>query len=145
LINKAINVDNGGEFIGIGELLTNMNTEGLICVLSPEVNLSKYLDMFKRWFKCLYFQLDFVEWSNSTKDEQWLNSLKNYLTNHFQKVLQPILIPDAYYLEQKDHEIKKVLNNIGKVGFKNSSVRINISNQLMKYTIRHYHYSMMKM
>jgi DNA polymerase III alpha subunit len=38
-INKVINVDNGGEYIGIGELLDNVKLNGLICVLSPEVNL----------------------------------------------------------------------------------------------------------
>ena len=117
-INKLINVDNGGEYIKWEELF-HAYKNGLVMVLTPEFPLAKYKGVFN--FQC-YFQIDFVEWGSSAKDEQWLKSIQYYLDNWFnQSDLKPILIPDAYYLNKEDHVIKKVLNNIGKVGFKSSS------------------------
>jgi DNA polymerase-3 subunit alpha len=119
-INKIINVDNGGAGVHESELWMDCLTDGLVCVLTPEVNLNKYLKLFQEKFNKVYFQIDFVEWSSNSRDEQWLNSLKDYFDNYMDQ-LDPILICDSYYLEQADHSIRKLLNNIGKIGFKYQS------------------------
>jgi DNA polymerase-3 subunit alpha len=122
-INKIINVDNGGEFIKEEQLFNRyIKTEGLVCVLTPEVDLTKYWGdhKFDHYFAEFFYQIDFVEWSSNSKDEQWLNSLRKYFDNYIH-IIDPILICDSYYLEKGDYDIKKLLNNIGKIGFKNQS------------------------
>lgn len=122
-INKLINVDNGGEFIREAELL-NVPTEGLILILSPEFDISKYWRIFSKNFKKISYQIDFVEWSSQSKDESWLTSMKSYLDNladHEFHKFKPVLICDSFYLDQPDHIIKASLNSICKVGFKSQS------------------------
>lgn len=124
-INKIINVDNTGEYITEEQLLNkDLKTEGLIVVLSPEVDLDIYFQKFDFYFSDVYYQIDFVEWSSQSRDEFWLNSLKHYLENYYiaeSTTLRPIIINDAYYLDKEDHIIRPSLNTIGKVGFKNQS------------------------
>jgi DNA polymerase-3 subunit alpha len=121
LINKIINVDNDGDYIKEEQLLnTDSCTKGLICVLSPDIDLEKHYFKFKHIFHSVYYQIDFVEWASGSRDEQWLKSLQNYFDNYMYDI-EPILICDAYYLDKDDHDIKKILNNIGKTGFRNNS------------------------
>lgn len=123
-INKLINVDNEGAYIKEEELFNrNINTEGLICVLNPDVDLKKYYgqDKFEFYFSDVYYQIDFVEWSSQTRDEHWLLAIKDYFDNYQQYGLKPLLICDSYYLDKADHIIKQSLNTIGKIGFKSQS------------------------
>ena len=119
LINKIINVDNEGKYINENELM-NSAGEGLICVVNPEVKPNYYVN-FMNIFEDIFYQLDFVEWSSQSKDEQWLNSIKNYLDSTYFDDIPPILISDSYYLDKPDHIIKASLNTIAKIGFKNQS------------------------
>lgn len=114
-INKIINVDRVHEYyITQGELFEK--NEGLICVLNSFCPISDELvKKYKYYFgNRVYFQFDLFEYSSNQKDKEHLISLKNYLTN-YSKVLKPIMVQDAYYLEHDHGKIKKKLNTIGKV------------------------------
>jgi DNA polymerase-3 subunit alpha len=123
-INKMINVDNSGEYLKEEQLFNkNIATEGLILVLTPDVDLEKYWNnrKFDFYFSTFYYQLDFSEWSSNERDEKWLKAIKHYFDKYLMEEgnnLQPILLCDSYYLDKNDHEIRKILNNIGKGGFK---------------------------
>lgn len=122
-ISSIINVKNNGEYIDEVELFSQELTD-IACVLTPDADLEKVFQYYKRWFSKLYFQIDFVEWASQSRDESWLMALKNYFEdtkNEYQKRMPPILICDSYYLDKEDHIIRKTLNNIGRVGFKGQS------------------------
>jgi len=88
-------------------------TEGLICILTPTINLSKIYNTYRGKFENLYYQLDLSEWSSDMKDEDWLNNLTTYLTNYVD-LIEPILLYDSYYLDKEDYTIQKLLWRIGK-------------------------------
>ena len=96
--------------------LTN-HTEGLVCVLTPTISLTqiynkKFSEVFDKFDK-LFYQLDFVEWTNSVKEEEWIKNLTEYFKK-FRDKIEPIALYDMYYLEQQDHEIQPILWRIGK-------------------------------
>ena len=88
-------------------------TDGLICVLTTTISISAIYQTFDNMFDNIFYQLDFVKWKNSTKDEEWLDNLYEYLLSYRDKI-QPIAIYDCYYLEQQDNEIQPILWQIGK-------------------------------
>jgi DNA polymerase-3 subunit alpha len=94
--------------------------EGLACILTPEVELNTEIVSLFQGFDQLYYQVDFLEWSSNDRDYSWLMNLKLYFDSFFH-ILPPILICDAYYLDQEDYKIKRILNKIGNVGFKPQS------------------------
>jgi DNA polymerase-3 subunit alpha len=118
MINSFINVHNADKFILENQLIAH--TDGLICVLTSDAKLYSKFPIYDVMFISLYFQIDVVQWSASQRDTEWLESIQNYINQH-RKILKPILIADAYYLEKEHAGIKKELNAIGKVSFKNQS------------------------
>jgi len=118
-INSCINVHHEG-FV-LEEEVSQYN-EGLICVLTPEVNLHKKLAFYRKHFSKLFYQFDISQWDSNERDQMWLNNLKNYLEDYFPKgYLPPLLLSDSYFLDKEDYAIRKDLNVMGKVSFKNSS------------------------
>lgn len=117
-INACINVHNERQFITEQQLIGF--TEGLICVLTPEVNLENKFPIYDISFPNLYYQIDVAEWASSQKDEEWLKSIQHYIS-YFRKKLKPIIIQDAFYLEKEHAGIQKELNAIGKLSFRNQS------------------------
>lgn len=106
------------KWIEVEELLKY--TKDLVCILTPDISLTTtILEKYKK-FSSLFYQIDFVEWASNDRDKEWLDNIKLYL-DKFREKIEPILICDAYYLDQKDSVIQKYLNNIGDVGFKNTS------------------------
>lgn len=91
--------------------------EGLICVLTPTISLSeiydKSFDSLFGGFKDVFYQLDFVEWNNQIKEDEWLNNLTEYFQKYRSKI-KPLALYDMYYLEEQDHEIQPILWRIGK-------------------------------
>lgn len=117
-INKYINVDNK-KFITEEQLFSK--SDGLICLLTPEVSLSQIYQRYKEKSKfSLYFQFDLTEWSSQDKEETVLANIQEYLDNYLTELL-PVLVNDSYYLDKEDFRIRKLLNKIGHVGFKNQS------------------------
>lgn len=120
-ISAVVNVNNNGEYIDEKDLLNFADKENLICVISCDTQLSFLLiNKLSNHFQSLYYQLDFVEWSNDAKDLEWLNNINSYLLNYRNKI-KCCLICDSYYLEESESENKILLNKIGKVGFSNQS------------------------
>lgn len=121
LINTQINVVND-KFITESELFKH--SAGLYCILTPEVDLKTKYSLYSLhadiMFEGIYYQLDIAQWDSDEKDKKWLLSTQDYLKNYL-NVLEPILISDMYYLEKEDGFIRKELNAIGGVTFKNQS------------------------
>lgn len=120
LINAQINVFNN-KFVPEEFLLKH--AVGLNCVLTPEIDLAKKYKRFtEATFFGVYFQFDVSRWDSDERDKAILVNTKHYLDNRERyKLLSPVLLSDAYYLEQVDARIRRDLNAIGKVPFKNQS------------------------
>ena len=98
-------------------LLTH--SEGLICVISTDSIKIDIKNLVKN-FKEIYYQIDLVKYSSNEKDKEHLLNIQEYLSE-YSTTIEPVLICDAYYLDQEDHKIKPLINKIGKVGFKYQS------------------------
>lgn len=117
-INAEINVVNESKFICEDVLFSLAG--GLICVLTPQVDLDKKFTLFQKTFPYLYYQFDVSRWDSDEQDSKWLLSIEYYIQRYL-SVLPPILINDAFYLEKADAKIHKDLNAIGGVHFQNQS------------------------
>lgn len=120
-INKIVGIDNEGDGIDWSSLIKH--TEGLICILQPgNYPMGTVIDFLNRYFSELYYQIDTVEFEIDERDKEYLETLKKYF-NLFSHLAPPVLINDAYYLEEEDHFIKEILNNAGSV--KGEEVALN--------------------
>lgn len=113
-INALINISKL-KSIELSEL--KKYSEGLICVLTPTIGLeliynSSFEENFGGFMK-VFYQLDFVEWQNTVKEEEWIDNLFLYLRDYRDKIA-PLALYDMYYLEQQDNVIQPVLWRIGK-------------------------------
>lgn len=118
-INSQINVVNQSY---VDEDFVLSHSEGLIVVICSDKKLSKQFisKIHNANFISCFFQIDLVEYQSNERDRAHLLNIQDYLKN-WQKFIKPILICDTYYLDQEDHEIKVLLNKVGKVGFKYQS------------------------
>lgn len=116
IINKILTFDNDG-FITEEQLLSCCKE--LIVVLTPHINLDIHYRLYSS-IRNLYFQLDFTEWASQDKDREYLQNLQIYIQKYYSK-LKPLLLSDAYYLDKHDQHIRRLLNQIGRVNFKNQS------------------------
>lgn len=92
-------------------------TEGLICVLTPTISLKEIVKKLPQ-FEEIYYQLDFVEWSNNVKEEEWLGFIAEYISKYSNKI-EPIALYDSFYIEDYQADIQPILWRIGKrVNFK---------------------------
>jgi DNA polymerase III subunit alpha len=118
MINACINVHNEERYIREDQLIAY--TEGLTCIFTPEVKLKDKFAIYDIMFPSLYYQFDVVRWDATQRDDDWLQQLQSYLTQYSKK-LKPIIFSDAYYLEKEHAPLKKELNSIGNISFKNQS------------------------
>jgi DNA polymerase-3 subunit alpha len=111
--NAEINVINPSQFVLEDRLL--QLGKGVAFVFDPlqfpydKKTVKKYMEAFDQ----CYFKLDTVEFENPKTDMTFLERTQEYLNNDLG--LQPIIICDAYYLDETDFEIKKDLNLISGV------------------------------
>lgn len=85
-------------------------SEGLFIILPNNFPFSsKRLKLYQKFE--IYYQIDTVEFSNPDTYFLYLSNIKNYLEDWSGEV-SPILLCDAYYLEQEDRVIQKALNKI---------------------------------
>src|SRR5204862_5433880 len=101
--------DNIEKFPHISEKELFTLTEGLICIFPKESRLAtlssvteakKLIKIYKSHFKFVYFQLDSVEYFDDAAYNIYAKTLYNYL-NYYSDILKPILVSDAYYLDQE--------------------------------------------
>ena len=118
-ISKLINVD-FDSFIPEEILLEK--TEGLICVFPTQGYFNRisgdkkagirYIKKYKELFgNDLYYQIDSSEFDDDKLDLMNLNNLKTYF-DKFSKLIKPVVISDAYYIEKQDFGTKDYLNKI---------------------------------
>lgn len=118
LINAQINVFND-KFVTEKELLER--SEGLVCVFTPLAPIDRIFRKYQSaQFVHLFYQFDVSQWDSDEKDKQQLLALQSYLRKH-RTHLKPALIFDSYYLDKQDSKIRKDLNAIGGLSFKNQS------------------------
>jgi DNA polymerase-3 subunit alpha len=107
LINKEVNVINN-KFVDEERLLELL--EGLFVIADPKLlDYNRLNDNIRS--KIDYFQLDSVEYEDNERDRWYLLNLKKYAESD----IEPVLIQDAYYLDQDESEIKTKLNQISGV------------------------------
>ena len=118
-INKVINIDSVNKCIDIDTLLTK--GEGVAVVIHPECPLTdKLISQLKDSFDFVFCQFNPVEYTSPQKDVNCLNAHRDYLDKWIGKI-EPILLSDAYYLDQIDSVIKPLLNKIGNGGSSGSN------------------------
>lgn len=109
LINKEINVTNLGKLIELSKLMDL--TEGLVLVFDPKSIDFEYIFLYdlhlKKEVTCFY-QLDTVVYDNQKRDKAYLDNLKKFIESD----LKPVLINDAYYLDEAEYPTKQLLNSI---------------------------------
>ena len=117
-ISKEINVTYKGF---IPDSVLYEYTSGLVCVIPPvslfnaisnDYNSArKLLKKYKLLFDDIYYQIDTVEYLSSSLFKKHLSSIDRYLCN-FRNKIKPIVINDAYYLDEEEHDLKSMLNKI---------------------------------
>lgn len=134
LINKEINVVNLEERCIKEEDLLKLG-EGLVFIFLSVQNLtySSY-QVYLKSFNRIYFQIDSIIWKNNKKDKEYLLEFKEYIEK-YSKHIKPILINDAYYLDEEDASIKTFLNKLNNVGFVNNSTNQYFKNVDDNYLI----------
>lgn len=122
MVSKLINVDYNG-FIPDQELYKY--GEGLCCVIPKESEMNYIIDdrkatlklikKYKQTFDQVYYQIDTVEYVSEQLFKKHLTNIDKYICGYRSKV-EPILINDAYYLDEEEHDLKAMLNKVaGKV------------------------------
>lgn len=106
LINKEINVINRG-FIK-REAFVKL-TDGLFVVVDLKYTPHAKILPYELNIPELYYQIDSVEFTNDSKDKEYLLNLKAFMS---QKRIRPIYINDAYYIDKGDYDVKNMLNSI---------------------------------
>lgn len=119
-VNKLINVDNK-ECLSFNDLL-NLPYQGgcNILIIPTTLPLNVNTTKCQSYFWKVYYQLDLVEYTDNETDANHLKNIQQYIDKQ-QNKLEPILICDAFYLEQKDYHIKSKLNSVSKLSFQRHS------------------------
>ena len=117
-INKQINVTYKG-FIPDTELY--QYASGLVAVIPSISHFNaisgnctegvKMIRKYKEVFEDLYYQIDTVEYVSSALFKKHLGNIDRYLCN-YRKKIKPIVINDAYYLDEEENVLKGMLNKI---------------------------------
>lgn len=100
--NNSLNVD--GE-VGVTEQFLKDNLQNVFLIIDPKFTNFKIVPEFAK-----FYQLDTVEFSDEDTDKDYLKNLGKYLESK----LEPILINDAYYLEQEQFEVREKLWAVAK-------------------------------
>jgi len=89
-INTLLNITNNKTIVV--EQLKTLTTD-LICILTPTIPLKEIFNTFNELFEEMYYQLDFVEWSNSVKEEEWREHISQS-SCHFKMYVYLFFIPN---------------------------------------------------
>ena len=120
LISKTVNVDYDG-FIPDKELYKYGS--GICCVVPKNSHFNhlvrigkttearKLLELYKKTFKRVYYQIDTVEYVSRQMFREHLQSIDDYI-RFFRKDVKPILINDSYYLDAEERGLKGMLHKI---------------------------------
>ena len=117
-ISREINVTYKGF---IPDTILYQYGDGLIAVIPPTSVFNyissdvkagrKLIKLYKSVFDDLYYQIDTVEYNSSSLFKKHLSAIDRYICN-YRKKIKPILINDAYYLDEEEHDLKSMLNKV---------------------------------
>ena len=115
-IQKAIMVDSTDKIIPLEELLNR--GEGNVIVLDKYSSfwITENQDIVKdlqESFDCVFWQVDLSEYKAERIDIKVLEAAKHYFDNIYGKMdVYPVLLTDAYYLDEDDAKNKIILNKV---------------------------------
>lgn len=115
-IQKAIMVDSEDKTIPFEELLNR--SEGNVIVLDKYSSfwITENEDAVKDLldaFDCVFWQVDLSEYKAERIDIKVLEAAKHYFHNIYDKMdIYPVLLTDAYYLDEDDAKNKIILNKV---------------------------------
>lgn len=115
-IQKAIMVDSTDKIIPLEELLNR--GEGNVIVLDKYSSfwITENQDIVKDLqgaFDCVFWQVDLSEYKAERIDIKVLEAAKHYFDNIYGKTdVYPVLLTDAYYLDEDDAKNKIILNKV---------------------------------
>ena len=115
-IQKAIMVDSEDKKIPLEELLNR--GEGNVIVLDKYSSfwITEHEDIvndLENAFDYIYFQVDLSEYKAERIDIKVLEAAKHYFDNVYGKTdIYPVLLTDAYYLDEDDAKNKIILNKV---------------------------------
>ena len=115
-IQKAIMVDSNDKKIQLEELLDR--GEGNVIVLDKYSSfwMTENMDVvetLQSCFDCVFYQVDLTEYKAERIDIKVLEASKHYFDHIYNKVdVYPVLLTDAYYLDEDDAKNKIILNKV---------------------------------
>ena len=119
-VNKIINVDIEDPFITEQQLydaLSESGSNNICCILVPGEHITTpFIEKWKPLFEKTFFQITTNEYQSPKKDLEILKSMKRYL-DKYSKHLDPILISDAYCIDNNDTHIKGIMAKQGKINY----------------------------
>ena len=132
-IQKAINVDREDGLINYIELLKYADGNCLVFskfsgqwLVDNKDNLSDFIEAFDGF---VYYQVDMTEYRADRLDSQVLLSMKAYFDTYYRGVgnylndIRPVLIEDAFYVDEDDYKNKIILNKVDMGAAHNQSYR----------------------
>jgi DNA polymerase-3 subunit alpha len=128
-LNKIINVDEK-LFISVEQLLSHLG--GIFLIADPKT--LKFGDMTTDLYGAInYYQIDTVVFENEDIDKEYIDNFEKYLRSD----LRPILLVDAYYLEQEDWRAREILWGISKkFDFKTKNQYFKSNDEIAKELIQ---------
>lgn len=113
-LNRIVNVD--GRNISTEDIFS---CTGVIVVIEELLLDSKTVELYRMLNEETYYQLDPCQYRSDERDIQKLQALKTYI--NYADQIPPIIVCDSYYLDREDFRVRKLLNQIGSVGFYHQS------------------------
>lgn len=119
-IQKSVMVDNPGHVLEYGKLLRHASGCVLVFGRSASYWMSAHperIEELRTVFGRIYYQVDANEYKADRLDREALEALRHYF-HHFHEDagdtfrVEPILLPDCYYIDKDDARGKTVLNKI---------------------------------
>lgn len=108
-INKYINVDQNTS-IKESDFL-NGDNKGLVAIIFPQSHVNEIMiDKYQASFDQVYYQLTTNQFTSNKEDEYLLENIQYYLNNKLYEKLPPILMSDAYVIEESDVHVKRLIN-----------------------------------
>src|SRR5690606_23899396 len=94
---------------------------GLICVIEPGESLvEEFIDFCLNTFENCFVQISNKVYQSNIKDKEYLLSLQRYIKSEtLRQKIKPVLIHDAYCLDEEHQHLREILIKQGGVGFQN--------------------------
>lgn len=116
-VQKAVMVDSEDHTVSMDELISRAEGNALVLGVTSALWAKENADYVKELddaFDGLYYQVDFSEYVSDRIDTEVLQNTDAYFKSLYPD-LKPVMISDAYYLDQEDYRTKIILNRVASV------------------------------